>query len=134
MAPLFRTRTSDESLQISSGLSVLLLRPQLLLASVHHLVLLTALRLTGHDTESEESSASFNHVAAVRSAITSPSAAPSSLVENLRVNQEVMDKVRGMESKLSYQIKKLSALAQAEEARGQAVIEDAAEGEQLAWP
>lgn len=44
------------------------------------------------------------------------------------MNQEVMDKVRGLENKLEYQIKKLVGLAEAEEKRGN-VVEDVEEGE-----
>lgn len=45
------------------------------------------------------------------------------------MSQEIMEKVRGMESKLEYQIKKLVGLADAEEKRGQEVVDDAGEGE-----
>lgn len=45
------------------------------------------------------------------------------------MNQEVMDKVRGLENKLEYQIKKLVGLAEAEEKRGKDDVEDVEEGE-----
>ena len=48
---------------------------------------------------------------------------------DLTLSQEVFDKVRGMEGKLEYQIKKLIGLADAEEKRGREVIDDAEEGE-----
>lgn len=44
------------------------------------------------------------------------------------MNQEVMDKVRGLENKLEYQIKKLVGLAEVEEKRGKDVVEDVEEG------
>lgn len=44
------------------------------------------------------------------------------------MNQEVMDKVRGLENKLEYQIKKLVGFAEVEEKRGKDVIEDVEEG------
>lgn len=47
---------------------------------------------------------------------------------DLTLSQEVFDKVRGMEGKLEYQIKKLIGLADAEEKRGREVIDDAEEG------
>lgn len=47
---------------------------------------------------------------------------------DISLTQEVFDKVRGMEGKLEYQIKKLIGLADAEEKRGREVIDDAEEG------
>jgi U3 small nucleolar ribonucleoprotein protein LCP5 len=47
---------------------------------------------------------------------------------DLTMGQEVFDKVRGMEGKLEYQIKKLLGLADAEEKRGREVVDDAEEG------
>lgn len=47
---------------------------------------------------------------------------------DVSLTQEVFDKVRGMEGKLEYQIKKLIGLADAEEKRGRDVIDDAEEG------
>jgi U3 small nucleolar ribonucleoprotein protein LCP5 len=49
---------------------------------------------------------------------------------DLTLGQEVFDKVRGMEGKLEYQIKKLIGLADAEEKRGREVVDDAEEGKQ----
>jgi U3 small nucleolar ribonucleoprotein protein LCP5 len=53
----------------------------------------------------------------------------SELIGELATSQEIMDKVRGMETKLEYQIKKLTALVDAEQAKGAELIEDAEEGE-----
>ena len=53
----------------------------------------------------------------------------SELAGELALGQEIMDKVRGLESKLDYQIKKLVGLAEAVEARGRESIEDIGEGE-----
>ena len=122
-----RASEADESLDMSSGLSILLLRPQLLLSSLHNLVLLTAFRLAGETHDPPLSSLNFDELSSHMD-VEDPDAAIDRLGESLRVNQEVMDKIRGMEAKLGYQIKKLSALAEAEEARGKAVIEDAEEG------
>ncbi|ORX34949.1 hypothetical protein BD324DRAFT_609700 [Kockovaella imperatae] len=111
---------------MSSGLNILLLRPQLLLASLHDLVLLTALRLIDPSHVPIASTLSFDDAAPLEEVETSQ-IAMDRLAQSLRVNQEVMDKIRGMESKLAYQIKKLSGLAEAEEARGKQVIEDVEE-------
>lgn len=52
---------------------------------------------------------------------------------DISLTQEVFDKVRGMEGKLEYQIKKLIGLADAEEKRGREVIDDAEEGTSIKW-
>ena len=114
---------------MSAGLSLLLIRPQLLLASLNNLVLLTALRLQGAPEPDLVENLSFSEEVAGRSELQGAEETVQSLAGRLRVDQEIIDKVRGMESKLSYQIKKLSALAEAEEHRGKEVIERVEEGE-----
>ena len=52
---------------------------------------------------------------------------------DLILSQEVFDKVRGMEGKLEYQIKKLIGLADAEEKRGREAVDDAEEGEHTSF-
>jgi U3 small nucleolar ribonucleoprotein protein LCP5 len=112
-----------------SGLSLLLVRPQCLLSSLHQLVVLTALQLV-------------SNVAPGTSSVLPPSLASRSsrytlgndqvaqeLAGELLLEQEIMDKVRGLEAKIDYQIKKLVGLAEAEEARGNVVVEEVDEGE-----
>ncbi|RXK36694.1 hypothetical protein M231_06081 [Tremella mesenterica] len=120
-----KVKTNDSSLDMSSGLSLLLLRPHLLLSSLHHLVILLALRIQGIEPSSglyaETSFASSSRSPLV---IDKPEDAMREIIRELSVNREVMDKIKGLEGKLEYQIKKLSALAEAEEVRGQAIVEE----------
>jgi U3 small nucleolar ribonucleoprotein protein LCP5 len=51
------------------------------------------------------------------------------LAGELLLGSETLEKVRGLESKLDYQIKKLVGLAEAEEIKGRAVVEKPEEGE-----
>ena len=132
-----RARNNDESLDTSSGLSLLLLRPQLLLNSLHNLVNLLALRLssgTDHVADPTASTAFTtpfaSHLRDRRELGDSDDDLIDEIGGELLMCQEVMEKVRGMEGKLDYQIKKLIGLADAEEKRGQEVVEDAGEGEQ----
>lgn len=135
---LSRVRNDDPSLDTASGLSLLLLRPQLLLSSLHNLVILLSLRLTASSVHLPSNEAS--------TAVTSPFDTHQrdrreldgiedfldELSGDITLGQEVFDKVRGMEGKLEYQIKKLIGLADAEEKRGREVVEDAEEGERSA--
>jgi len=118
---------------MASGLSLLLVRPSILLSSLHHLVLSLAFTLAGQQPSDPSSSRAltqlFGDLSAARSDLDTLDGAQDELLGELTVNQEVLDKVRGMESKLEYQIKKLTALAEAEEKRGKEVVEDAEEGE-----
>ena len=77
------------------GISLLLVRPQLLLNTLHHLVLRLGCQLTGQLPDDP-----FPVFPGL-----------STLSGNLVVNQEILTQVRNMEIKLEYQIKKLSALA-----------------------
>jgi U3 small nucleolar ribonucleoprotein protein LCP5 len=71
---------------------------------------------------------------ALNSTLSSPyrasdiSSPETELAGELVLQQEMMDKVRGLELKLEYQIRKLAGLAEAEEARGAAVVDDVEEG------
>jgi len=109
----------DPSLDFSSGLSLLLVRPHLLMASLHHLVVLTGLRLSSlssHTPDASSSAALAHPFAGGRtSRPDSPSATEweDELAGELQLCHEVMDKVRGLENKLEYQIKKLVGLAEA---------------------
>ena len=115
---------------MDSGLSLLLLRPHVLLSSLHHLVILLALRLQGAEVpkEAARTLAAYGTTSRPSRSISRAAEAMAELADELRINQEVMDKVRGLEFKLEYQIKKLSGLAEAAETREKAIIEDAEEG------
>jgi U3 small nucleolar ribonucleoprotein protein LCP5 len=129
-----RVRNDDPSLETSAGLSLLLLRPQLLLSSLHNLVILLSLRLaaSSSDTMSIENSTVATTPFAThqrdRVELESVEDYLNELSGDLTLGQEVFDKVRGMEGKLDYQIKKLIGLADAEEKRGREVVDDAEEG------
>jgi len=115
-----RASNNDESMDMSAGLSLLLVRPQVLLASLHNLVITLALSLSGTPV-TDGVVRNFGEIERSRSDVVS-----NELYGELAVCQEVMDKVRGMEGKLEYQIKKLMALA--EEKR----VEEDEEGKVLA--
>lgn len=129
-APLLKkAKAADESLDLSAGISLLLVRPQLLLASLHHLVVMAGLRLSSlsqHTPDAGASSALGNSFAS-SSRTRSTDNIEDELAGELALCHEVMDKVRGMETKLEYQIKKLVGLAEADAARGKAVAEDVEE-------
>ena len=91
---------------MSPGLSLLLVRPQVLLASLHNLVITLALSLSGNPV-SNAAVHTFGDLERSRGDNVA-----EELYGELAMGQEVMDKVRGMESKLEYQIKKLMALAE----------------------
>lgn len=129
-----RVRNSDESLNTASGLSLLLLRPQVLLSSLHNLVILLSLRLASSSShlpslaESTAATTPFETYQRDRRDLAGVEAFMDELSGDISLTQEVFDKVRGMEGKLEYQIKKLIGLADAEEKRGRDVIDDAEEG------
>lgn len=102
-----RIRDSDQSLDLSAGLSLLLVRPQLLLSSLHYVVILLALRL---NSEAHNSSAIPASLEPRFRALRSANNATAELFGELQLNQEVMEKVRVLEGKLEYQIKKLVGL------------------------
>lgn len=115
-------------------MSLLLLRPQLLLSSLHNLVILLSLRLassSAHQPSIASSTAltnSFETHQRDRRDLDGIEDVLDELSGDTTLSQEVFEKVRGMEGKLEYQIKKLIGLADAEEKRGREVVEDAEEG------
>jgi U3 small nucleolar ribonucleoprotein protein LCP5 len=118
-APLLKKAAAgDESLDMSAGLSLLLVRPHLLLASLHHLVIMAGLRLSSlsdHTPDATPSAALSNAFAAGIKSRPKPDSAAAwedELAGELQLCHEVMDKVRGLENKLEYQIKKLVGLAE----------------------
>ncbi|OWZ67992.1 hypothetical protein AYX14_05580, partial [Cryptococcus neoformans] len=125
---LNKVQNKDEDLDFANGLSLLNLRPHLLLSSLHQLVILLALRLASSTEATPDPSTST----ALSIPFPNPRSRPELTDDNvlneiageLVMNQEVMDKVRGLENKLEYQIKKLVGLAEAEEKRGKDVVED----------
>ena len=133
-ADRLRALDIDPSFDFSSGLSLLLVRPQLLLASLHHLVVLIGLRLSSkapQEPNALSSSAFKTNFAAVsrsRPVLKQVNDAADELAGELRMIQEVAEKVRGLEAKLDYQIKKLVGLAQSAEAKGKDIVEDVTEG------
>lgn len=133
---LKKAKSSDESLDFGSGLSLLLVRPQILLTSLHHLVTLVGLRLAAgseHTPSIEASTALAAQFADGRQRSTTTSdELQDELAGELALCHEVMDKVRGMETKLEYQIKKLVGLAEASAKK--APVEDIEEGEFILYP
>ncbi|WVQ74026.1 hypothetical protein IAR50_003607 [Cryptococcus sp. DSM 104548] len=127
-----KVEQKDEALEFGQGLSLLNLRPHLLLSSLHQLVILLSLSLTSPQEEQPNPASSSS----LTTPFTNPRSRPdlSSLTDvltelagELVMNQEVMDKTRSLENKLEYQIKKLVGLAEAEEKRGKEVVEDVEE-------
>lgn len=106
---------------MAQGISLLLLRPHLLLETLHHLCIRLAMQLVG-DNREWQIPADLSFVHSIDGALT------EKLTGEILVAQEVMDKVKGLESKLEYQIKKLVNLASAAERR-EVAADDAAEGE-----
>ncbi|BEJ15572.1 hypothetical protein CspHIS471_0501770 [Cutaneotrichosporon sp. HIS471] len=112
---LKKAKAGDANLDLSSGLSLLLVRPHLLLSGLHHLVVLVGLRLSCLRQSQPDAASS----AALSSAYAAGRTRPEDpvwedeLAGELALCHEVMDKVRGMESKLEYQVKKLVGLAEA---------------------
>jgi U3 small nucleolar ribonucleoprotein protein LCP5 len=93
----------------------LLARPHVLLSSLHHLVLLLALRLsTQSNYHSDAESSSRAALSLASAGVPSNSDEMiSRLADELLLGSETLEKVRGLESKLDYQIKKLVGLAEA---------------------
>ncbi|WVF66313.1 hypothetical protein IAT40_001053 [Kwoniella sp. CBS 6097] len=128
---LTKVRNNDESLDFSSGLSLLLLRPQLLLSSLHNLIITLSLRLLNPSLplpslEDLQSSTSLSTPFTASRSHPSADNVEEMLREiggELVLSGEVMDKIRGMEGKLEYQIKKLVGLAEADEKRGKEAVE-----------
>lgn len=123
---LKRAKAGDESLDMSSGLSLLLVRPHLLLSGLHHLIVLVGLRLSSLRQTQPDAASSAALASAFAAGRTRPKDAvwEDELAGELSLCHEVMDKVRGMESKLEYQVKKLVGLAEAANKPQEAVEED----------
>ncbi|KAJ9125533.1 hypothetical protein QFC22_000494 [Naganishia vaughanmartiniae] len=135
---------SHPDFDFANGLSLLLIRPHLLLASIHQLVIMLGLRLATsssvpHDDEEEMPSIRpFSADRTERKSLANSSGeyVQASLQNELTVIREVMEKTKGLESKVSYQVKKLVTLANEAGMREtdakkteQEVDEDNAEGE-----
>lgn len=125
-APLLKkAKKNDPSLDFEKGISLLLVRPQLLLASLQHLVQLVGLRLTCAKADAPN--------AAESAALSTPFNATTirertgevedELAGELALCHDVMDKVRSMEGKLEYQVKKLVGLAEAAEKKPEKAAE-----------
>ncbi|KAJ9095791.1 hypothetical protein QFC20_006586 [Naganishia adeliensis] len=110
---------SQTDFDFAHGLSLLLIRPHLLLASIHQLVIMLGLRLAASsekEIEDDEELPGIRPFSADR--VERPSLAEMSseyaeafLTTELVVIREVMEKTKGLESKVSYQVKKLVTLA-----------------------
>ncbi|WWC85692.1 uncharacterized protein L201_000558 [Kwoniella dendrophila CBS 6074] len=134
---LAKVKNNDDSLDFSSGLSLLLLRPQLLLSSLQNLIISLSLRLidpslpfpTPDELQSTISLSTPFNASRSHTDIKGTQGLLAELGGELVLGQEVMDKIRGMETKLEYQIKKLIGLAEADEKRGskQETVEDVEE-------
>ncbi|TXT05049.1 hypothetical protein VHUM_03869 [Vanrija humicola] len=136
-APLLKkAKAADESLDLSAGISLLLVRPQLLLASLHHLVVMAGLRLSSLGAQTPDAGASSalgNSFSSSSRSRNADAALEDELAGELALCHEVMDKVRGMEAKLEYQIKKLVGLAEADAARGKAAVTEDVEEDPLSF-
>ncbi|WWC57969.1 uncharacterized protein I303_100504 [Kwoniella dejecticola CBS 10117] len=138
---LNKVKSDDESLDFSNGLSLLLLRPQLLLSSLHNLIIMLSLRLLDPSLpfptpeELQSTIALSTPLTAPRShtSIKGSKGIVAELGGELILGQEVMDKIRGMESKLEYQIKKLVGLAEADEKKGSKENDDEVEEDPLSF-
>ncbi|WVW81654.1 hypothetical protein I302_103649 [Kwoniella bestiolae CBS 10118] len=125
-----KVKNNDDSLEFTNGLSLLLLRPQLLLSSLQNLIILLSLRLIDPSLPFPTLD-EIQYTISLSTPFTAPRShkdiAPGSvqglmseLSGELMLGQEVMDKVRGMEGKLEYQIKKLVGLAESSEKKAPA--------------
>lgn len=127
---IVRLRNGDGNLEMADGISLLLLRPQLLMSSLHQLIVLTAMRLSGVDVDTVEPtypSLDVDGAEKDRQEIADNDEAVKELCGELALDNEIFDKIRGLESKLEYQIKKLVGLADASAnaaANAQAAVEE----------
>lgn len=123
---------STNDLDFSSGLSLLLVRPHLLLSSIHQLTIMLAFRLMAMEDDDETigtiSPPSYFFSESQPRELVRPSQgniatvssialAESTLSQDLSVIKETMEKVKGLEAKVAYQVQKLIALAAASEAK-----------------
>lgn len=124
-APLLKkAKKADPSLDFEKGISLLLVRPQLLLASLQHLVQLVGLRLTCAKGQPEAgNSAALSTPFNATTIRERTGETEDELAGELALCHDVMDKVRGMEGKLEYQIKKLVGLAEAAEKKPEKAAE-----------
>jgi hypothetical protein len=119
VGPLRSKDASHPDFDFANGLSLLLIRPHLLLASIHQLVIMLGLRLATSSSvpqDDEEEMPSIRPFSADRTerkslANSSGAYVQASLQNELMVIREVMEKTKGLESKVSYQVKKLVTLA-----------------------
>jgi hypothetical protein len=110
----FRMKTKDDgSFDFQAGLSLLLVRPTVLLSSIHHLIILIGLHLSSSSSSPSNPAAVPSHSfsSTPHRELPTTDVAVSHLEHELSVVREVMEKVRGLEGKVSYQVKKLVALA-----------------------
>lgn len=125
-APLLKkAKKADPSLDFEKGISLLLVRPQLLLASLQHLVQLVGLRLTcaKSDTPNAGASAALSTPFNAGTIRERTGEVEAELAGELALCHDVMDKVRSMEGKLEYQVKKLVGLAEAAEKKPEKAAE-----------
>ncbi len=105
-------RLQDHSSDFSNGLSLLLIRPTTLLSSIHHLIILLGLQLTTITTNpSSIPPPTFSSQPQTRDLSVTELALPY-IQRELSIIREVMDKTKGLEGKVAYQVKKLVALAE----------------------
>lgn len=133
LVALLTLARDDTAFDFADGLSLLSVRPQQMLTALHQLVILLGLRLSASAELLPDASAAHHDamsLAGVQTAeLDNPLEMINTITAQLLVNHETIDKVRGMEAKLDYQIKKLIGLADAAE-RAPLLVEEAEEGEQ----
>lgn len=101
-------------MDIQSGISLLSLKHQIMLSYLHSLTLLSAHRVLGHplETTENEDSTSRNTLAAFGDPERpETSGEPADLIDSLIEGRVVLEKTKGLESRLQYQIEKLVRLA-----------------------
>lgn len=116
-------------LDFASGLTLLTVRPQLLLSSMHELVLYLGLRLSSMLEQTEQDSAvsaqetssapMFSQdrwsLASETASFDSPRACQAVIQDDLLIIHQIMEKTKHLENKVNYQVKKLVNLATAAE-------------------
>jgi hypothetical protein len=107
-------RTDPASLDLSAGLSLLSVRPNLLISYTHLYALLIADRLASAAQPSPVASSSISTSSVLDnfSAVRSPRSSPilgqdKEVVEEMILIREVMERVRGMEGKVGKQVDRL---------------------------